>query len=134
MRNAILAITFALTLVTGSVDAQRKRRPRPDVGPDASRGLTSPRPTWRSPEFYGKLFDWTFTALQGTDLAVEDRLEWHGDRHATPCGGQDRSVQWSGLCPGNRHPASCNKAKDLGGKLCPGFPSTCPTAVDPSAW
>ena len=34
MRNAIMAITFALTLTTGSVDAQKKKTPKPDVGPE----------------------------------------------------------------------------------------------------
>src|SRR6185503_6893167 len=72
MRNTILAITFALTLLTGSIDAAKKK-PRPaDVGPGriAWFDITTTNLA-QSKEFYGKLFDWTFTALQGTDQAVE---------------------------------------------------------------
>jgi len=39
MRNAILAITFALTLVTAP-SMHREKTPKPDVDRDASRGLT----------------------------------------------------------------------------------------------
>src|SRR5437870_5344133 len=72
MRNAILAMTMALTFVPGQLRAATHKTPPADVG----RG----RIAWfdltttnlpRSKEFYGKLFDWQFTPVQGTDQAAE---------------------------------------------------------------
>jgi predicted enzyme related to lactoylglutathione lyase len=72
MRDAMLAISVALTLVSGPLQSRPPKPPHPDVG--------SGRIAWfdlttsnlaQSKEFYGKLFDWTFTPLQGTTLAVE---------------------------------------------------------------
>ena len=72
MRNSMMAMTVALTLATGLGQAAPPKAPKPDVG--------AGRVTWfdittgnlaQSKEFYGKLFDWTFAALKGTDLAAE---------------------------------------------------------------
>ncbi|MFY9572847.1 MAG: hypothetical protein WAV20_15710, partial [Blastocatellia bacterium] len=72
MRNAILAITFALTFVTGPLDAPKNKTRPADVGPGriAWFDITTTNLA-QSKEFYGKLFDWKFTPLQGTDQAVE---------------------------------------------------------------
>ena len=72
MRNAILAMTMALTLGTGQLRAAPPKTPHADVGPGRIAWFditTTNLP--QSKEFYGKLFDWQFTPLQGTDLAVE---------------------------------------------------------------
>src|ERR1700720_1731121 len=69
MRNAIWAMTVALGLVTGQLLAAAKKA---DVGAGRIAWFdltTTDLP--RSKEFYGKLFDWQFTPVQGTDQAAE---------------------------------------------------------------
>jgi predicted enzyme related to lactoylglutathione lyase len=123
MRNAILAITFALTLLTGSVDAQKKKTPKPDVEPGriAWFDITTTNLA-QSREFYGKLFDWKFTALQGTDLAVE--IVSGGTAIGTLRRAEGKISPFNGVVyvQVTDIQASCKKAKDLGGTLVPGFP------------
>ena len=123
MRNAILAITFALTLMTGSVDAQTKKTPKPDVGPGrvAWFDITTTNLS-QSREFYGKLFDWKFTALQGTDLAVE--IVSRGTAIGTLRRAEGKISPFNGVVyvQVTDIQASCKKAKDLGGTVVPGFP------------
>lgn len=59
MRNAILAMTMALTLVTGQLRAATHKILPADVGPGriAWFRITTPNLP-QSKEFYGKLFDW----------------------------------------------------------------------------
>src|SRR5664279_259974 len=69
MRNAFIAMMIAVTFIAGDLNAAP---PKADVGSGRVAWFdisTSSLP--RSKEFYGRLFDWQFTALQGTDLAVE---------------------------------------------------------------
>src|SRR6185503_18743721 len=75
MRSAILAVTVAATLagLAGRpLQAAPPKSPPPDVGPGriAWFDITTSNLA-QSKEFYGKLFDWAFTPLQGTDQAVE---------------------------------------------------------------
>ena len=127
MRNAILAMTVALTLVTGQLKAGPPKSPPADVG--------SGRIAWfditasnlpQSKEFYGKLFDWTFSPLQGTDQAVEivaraaaigtlRVAEWKISAFNGVVYVQVTDIQ-----------ASCRKAKELGGTVAPGFPFNLP--------
>src|SRR5689334_6296820 len=72
MRNAILAMILASTLMAGELHAAPPKAPPADVGPGRIAWFditTTNLP--QSKEFYGKLFDWQFTPLQGTDQAVE---------------------------------------------------------------
>ena len=72
MRNTILAITVALTFLTLPIDAAKDKTRPADVGPGRVAWFditTTNLP--QSKEFYGKLFDWTFTAVQGTDQAAD---------------------------------------------------------------
>lgn len=119
MRNSILAITFALTLMTGPLDAAQKA----DVG--------SGRVAWfditttnmaQSREFYGKLFDWKFTALKGTDLAVE--IVSDGTAIGTLRRAEGKISPFTGVVyiQVADMEASCKKAKELGGTIVPGFP------------
>lgn len=127
MRNAILAITFALTLVTGSVDAAKKKTPKADVGPGriAWFDITTTNLA-QSREFYGKLFDWKFTALQGTDLAVE--IVSRGTAIGTLRRAEGKISPFNGVVyvQVTDIQASCKKAKDLGGTVVPGFPFDLP--------
>jgi predicted enzyme related to lactoylglutathione lyase len=80
----------------------------------------------QSKEFYGKLFDWTFRAVQGSDLVAEivSGTESIGtlrtaDGKLSPFNGvvyvQVTDVR-----------ASCQRAKELGGTVAPGFPFNLP--------
>ena len=123
MRNAIVAITFALALVTGSPDAAEKKAPKADVGPGriAWFDITTTNVA-QSKEFYGKLFDWTYTALQGTDLAVE--IVSRGTAIGTLRRAEGKISPFNGVVyvQVTDIRASCQKAKDLGGTVVPGFP------------
>ena len=127
MRNAILAITFALTLVTGSVDAAKKKSRPADVGPGriAWFDITTTNLA-QSREFYGKLFDWKFTALQGTDLAVE--IVSSGTPIGTLRRAEGKISSFNGVVyvQVTDIQTSCKKAKDLGGTVVPGFPFDLP--------
>ena len=127
MRNAILAITFALTLVTGSLDAATDKPSPADVGPGriAWFDLTTTNLA-QSREFYGKLFDWKFTALPGTDQAVE--IFSRGTAIGTLRGAEGKISPFNGVVyvQVTDIQASCKKAKDLGGTVVPGFPFNLP--------
>jgi predicted enzyme related to lactoylglutathione lyase len=95
MRNAILAMILALALVTGELHAA-KTSPA-DVGPGriAWFDITTTNLS-RSKEFYGKLSDWQFTPVQGTDQAVE--IVAGGTAIGTLHGAEGkitRSTEWS---------------------------------------
>src|SRR3954468_24158618 len=76
----------------------------------------------KSKEFYGKLFGWTFNPVMGSDQAAEIAVGGVGigtirgaDGKITPFNGVVY-IQVSDL------PASCKKAKELGGTIPEGFP------------
>jgi predicted enzyme related to lactoylglutathione lyase len=123
MRNAILAMTVALTLVAGQLQADPPKSPPADVGPGRIAWFditTSNLP--QSKEFYGKLFEWKFTPLQGTDLAVEIVAQ------GTPAGtlrvAEGKLSAFNGVVyvQVTDIQASCKKAKEMGGTLVAGFP------------
>jgi predicted enzyme related to lactoylglutathione lyase len=123
MRNALLAMILASALVTGELHAATAKAPRADVGPGRIAWFditTTSMP--QSKEFYGKLFDWQFTPIQGTDLAAEIVAGGTpigtlrvAEGKITPFGGVVY-VQVTDIL------ASCKKAKELGGTIPPGFP------------
>src|SRR3954467_639925 len=120
MRKAILAIILASTLVTGELHAAT---PKPDVGPGRVAWFditTTSLP--RSKDFYGKLFDWQFTPVQGTDLAVE--IVAGGTAIGTIRVAEGKISAFNGVVyvQVTDIQASCKKAKELGGTIPPGFP------------
>ncbi|MBZ5640924.1 MAG: hypothetical protein LAO51_19475 [Acidobacteriia bacterium] len=127
------AVTVAIAVMAVAVGQGRSEPPKSmpaDVGPG--------RVTWfditttdlpKSREFYGKLFDWTFNPVQGTDLAVEIVAGGSAigtirvaDGKISPFNGVVY-VQVSGI------EESCKKAKELGGTLVPGFPFDLPNGT-----
>lgn len=123
MRDSIAMMTTALILVTGLVG----QGPKPDVG--------SGRIAWfdittsdlaKSKEFYSKLLDWTFTPLQGTDLAVE--IVSHGAPIGTLRVAEGAISAFNGVVYVQMSdlPARCSKSKELGGTVAPGFPFDLP--------
>jgi predicted enzyme related to lactoylglutathione lyase len=125
MRNTILALalTTAVGFGSGDLDAADLKAPHADVGPGriAWFDITTTSMA-RSKEFYGKLFDWQFTPLQGTDLAAEIVAG------GTPIG--TLRVAEGAIGPFNGVvyvqvtdiQASCQKATLLGGTVVAGFP------------
>jgi predicted enzyme related to lactoylglutathione lyase len=103
MRNAIAAIGMTAALVTGQLQAATSKTPLADVGPGRIAWFdisTTNLP--QSKEFYGKLFDWQFIPVQGTDQAYV----------------QVTDIQ-----------AGCKKAQELGGTVVPGFPFNLPDGI-----
>ena len=130
MRNAILAVILASALATGVLHAETPKPLPADVGPGriAWFDLTTTDLS-KSKDFYGKLFDWQFTAVQGTDMAAEIVAGGTAigtirvaDGTITPFNGVVY-VQVADL------PASCSKVKELGGTIPPGFPFNLPDGI-----
>ena len=123
MRKTISVMAVVSSLVAGSVGAADKKAPPADLGPG--------RAVWfditttdlaKSKEFYGKLFDWKFTPVAGTDLAVE--IVAGGTAIGTIRGAEGAISAFNGVVyvEVDDLPASCAKAKELGGFIPPGFP------------
>ena len=100
MRTAIL-VTTVMTLAFAQAQSERPTSMPADVGPG--------RVAWfditttdlsRSKEFYGKLFDWKFNPVRGSDQAVE--IVFGGSAIGTNQvpGREDQSVQRRGLYSG----------------------------------
>jgi predicted enzyme related to lactoylglutathione lyase len=129
MRVMILAMTL---MAGGLVQAQSKptKSMPADVGPG--------RVAWfditttdlsKAKEFYGKLFDWTFNPVQGTNLAVE--IVSRGSAIGTIRVADGQIGPFNGVIyvqvPDIRE--SCKKATELGGTLLPGFPFDLPNGT-----
>lgn len=128
MRKAILAV--ALTLVTGQLQADPPKPPPADVGTGriAWFDLTTSNLA-QSKEFYGQLFDWKFTPVQGTDLAVE--IVAQGTPSGTLRVAQGKISAFNGVVYVQVADiqASCKKAKELGGAVVDGFPFNLPDGI-----
>lgn len=130
MRFALLATTVALALAAGPLTAAPRKPLPPDVGVG--------RVAWfditttdlaKSKEFYGKLLDWKFTPLAGTDQAVEIVS---GDRAIGTLRGADGKISgFNGVVyiQVNDLPARCAAATALGGMVVPGFPFDLPDSI-----
>ena len=127
MRNAILAMILASTLVTGELHAAT---PPADVGPGRIAWFditTTSLP--QSKDFYGKLFDWRFTPVQGTDQAAE--IVAGGTAIGTLRVAEGKITAFNGVVyvQVTDIQASCKKAKELGGTIPPGFPFDLPDGI-----
>lgn len=130
MRNAILAVTLTLTLVTGQLHAATNKTPPADVGPGRIAWFditTTNLP--ESKEFYGRLFDWQFTPVQGTDQAAE--IVARGTAIGTLRVADGKISTFNGVVYVQVADiqASCRKAKELGGTVVPGFPFNLPDGI-----
>jgi predicted enzyme related to lactoylglutathione lyase len=127
MRKAISAMTMALTLVTGQLHAATNKTPPADVGPGRIAWFditTTNLP--RSQEFYGKLFDWQFTPLKGTDQAAE--IIAGGTAVGTLRVAEGKISTFNGVVyvQVTDIQASCKKVNQLGGTVVAGFPFNLP--------
>jgi uncharacterized protein len=122
MRAVMLAITV-MTVALGQAQTEQPKSMPADVGPG--------RVAWfditttdlsKSKEFYGKLFDWKFNPLQGTDKAVEIVSGGLAIGTIRVAGGAISPFNGVVYVQVADIQASCKKATDLGGTLIPGFP------------
>lgn len=130
MRNAILTMTVALTLVTGQLQAETPKPLPADVGPGRIAWFDiSTSNLAQAKEFYGKLFDWAFTPVQGTDQAAE--IVSRGTAIGTLRVAEGKISGFNGVVyvQVTDLPASCKKAKELGGTIPPGFPFNLPDGI-----
>jgi predicted enzyme related to lactoylglutathione lyase len=120
-------MTVALTLVTGELQAAPPKSPPADVGPGriawfdiTTSGLQQSR------EFYGRLFGWEFTPVQGTDQAVE--IVARGVAIGTLRVAEGKISAFNGVVyvQVTDIQASCTKSRELGGTVAPGFPFKLP--------
>jgi uncharacterized protein len=127
MRRAILVMTAALVVVAGRLQAAPPKSPPADVGPGRVAWFditTSNLP--QSKEFYGQLFDWRFSPVQGSDQAVE--IVARGEAIGTPRVAEGKISPFNGVVyvQVTDIQASCRRSKELGGTVAPGFPFNLP--------
>jgi predicted enzyme related to lactoylglutathione lyase len=130
MRSATLAITMTLTLVIGQLHAATHKPPPADVGPGRIAWFditTTNLP--QSKEFYGKLFDWKFTPLQGTDQAAEIVARSTAIGTLRVAEGTISAFNGVVYVQVIDIEASCKKAKELGGMVEAGFPFNLPDGI-----
>jgi predicted enzyme related to lactoylglutathione lyase len=120
-------MTLCLGLATDPLRAATQEGPKPDVGPGrivwfdlTTTNLAVAR------EFYGKLFDWQFTPLKGTDQAVE--IVSRGTAIGTLRVAEGKINAFNGVVyvQVTDVVASSRQVKDLGGTVVPGFPFNLP--------
>lgn len=122
MRHLVLATTAVLAFAAGGVQAAKKTPPA-DVGPgrvawfDITTTKMAP-----AKDFYSKLFGWTYDPIEGTDLAVE--IVSGGNKIGNLRVAEGAISPFNGVVyiQVTDLPASCKKAKELGGTIPPGFP------------
>jgi uncharacterized protein len=130
MRSPFTALAIAITLVAGDLHAALPKPPPKDVGTGRVAWFdisTSNLP--RSREFYGQLFDWQFTPVQGTDQALE--IVAGGKAIGTLRSAEGTISAFNGVVyiQVTDIRASCKKAKALGGTVVPGFPFNLPEGI-----
>jgi predicted enzyme related to lactoylglutathione lyase len=127
MRKVTWAIAVTAALITGQLHAEVHKTPPADVGPGriAWFDITTTQLA-RSKEFYGKLFDWQFTAVKGSDQAAE--IVARGTPIGTLRVADGKLSPFTGVVyvQVNDILAGCKKAKELGGMVAPGFPFNLP--------
>ncbi len=130
MRSAILLATAVVTLACGQAQTDGSKSWPADVGPGRVAWFdltTTDLP--KSKEFYGKLFDWKFRPVQGTNSAVEIVSRDAAIGTLRVAEGQISSFNGVIYVQVDDIQASCKKAKELGATLVPGFPFDLPNGT-----
>ena len=124
MRMTVFAAALVLALVPGRSAAAEKKGPKPDVGDGrvAWFDITTSNLN-QSKAFYAGLFGWEFTSVPGGEnLALE--IVSGGQPIGTLRVAEGKISPYDGVVyiQVKDMPASCAKAKELGGMIPPGFP------------
>lgn len=129
MRATMLVIAV-MAVAFGQPQSEPSKLMPADVGPG--------RVAWfditttdlsKSKDFYGKLFDWKFTPVLGTHLAVEIVAGGSSIGTIRVAEGQISSFNGVIYVQVKDIEESCKKAKDLGGTVVPGFPFNLPNGT-----
>jgi uncharacterized protein len=130
MRNTIIALIIAVTLITGELDAAPPKTPPADVGSGHVAWFDiSTNSLPRSKDFYGRLFDWQFTPVQGTDQAVEIVAGSKAIGTLRVAEGAISAFNGVVYIQVTDIRASCKKAQTLGGTVVAGFPFNLPDDI-----
>jgi len=124
MRTRIIWASLVFVLTTGLCAALDQKGPKPDVGDGrvAWFDITSTNLS-QSKAFYAGLFGWEFTSVPGGE-----NLAWEIVSGGQPIGtlrvAEGKISPFDGVVyiQVKDLPASCAKAKELGGMIPPGFP------------
>lgn len=127
MRNVTLAMTLALAIGAGALSAAPPRPLPADVGPGRIAWFDlSTTNLAQSKEFYGKLFDWTFAPVQGTDRAAEIVSRSVGIGTLRVAEGKISPFNGVIYVQVADVRASCKRAQELGATVASGFPFNLP--------
>ena len=130
MRIATLVMILGVSIGLGALYAAPPKDPPPDVGEGrvAWFDITTTNIA-TSKDFYGKLFDWKYTPVQGTDQAAE--ITAGGRAIGTIRAEKAKPTTSNGVVyiQVSDIRASCKKAKDLGGTVVAGFPFNLPDGI-----
>ena len=130
MTRLVLLTVSTLAVAAAGVLAQVKPQMPADVGPG--------RVAWfdiatsdlaRAREFYGKLFDWTFKPVAGTDQAFEINSRNTGIGTLRSAGGAISGYNGVVYIQVADVESAGNKAKALGATIVPGFPFNLPSGT-----
>jgi predicted enzyme related to lactoylglutathione lyase len=132
MRTAILVMTVmtVMTPALGQVQSSPPKSMPADVGPGhvAWFDITTTNLA-TSKEFYGRLFDWKFTPLPGTDQAVEIVAAGTAIGTIRVAEGQISAFNGVVYVQVRDVQEGCKKAKELGGTVAAGFPFDLPNGT-----
>ena len=125
--QSLTAALFAIALLAATSSVVSAKSLPADVGPGriAWFDLTTSNLT-QSKNFYGKLFGWTFEPVQGTDQAAEIVAGGTSIGTLRSADGKISSFNGAVYIQVSDLEASCQKAKELGGTIPPGFPFNLP--------
>jgi predicted enzyme related to lactoylglutathione lyase len=124
---AVMAFVGSAAVSPAYAQAPAAKMPKPDVGPGRAAWFDITTSNLASAKtFYGGLFDWKFTPLKGTDLAVE--IVSRDLPIGTIRVAEGTITAFNGVVyiQVTDLPASCKKATELGAKIVPGFPFNLP--------
>jgi len=124
MRTRIIAASLAFVLTAGLCAALDQKGPKPDVGDGHAAwfDITTTNLN-QSKAFYTALFGWEFTSMKGAEnLAAEIVSDGRAIGSLRVAEGKISPFDGVVYIQVKDMPASCAKAKELGGTIPPGFP------------
>ena len=132
MRRAMAVIVSVAAMVLGTVAAS------PDSGKSMPPDVGAGRVAWfditttdlaKSKDFYGKLFAWQFAPVNGNNNAAEIVVDGKGIGTIRVADGKLSPFDGVVYIQVVDLPASCAKAKELGGFIPPTFPFNLPSGA-----